>query len=268
MRLGIVMAIAILVALEVSTLGAHAVLTAKGSSLHSSCVVNTPRGTIALPAQACRHVPTFWGSSCILVTGRGQVIYLPRQACAHGPHPGRAVSAGPADCVVNTPRGAISLPAQACQHIPTLWGANCILVTDEGQIIYLPMQACTYSPQPAPPPSSGPSGCVVNAPGGAITLPAQACQHVPTFWGSSCILVTGEGQIIYLPTQACTNGPQPAPPPSSGPSGCVINTPGGTIVLPAEACQRIPTLWGANCILVTDEGQIIYLPMQACIHHP
>lgn len=88
--------VAITMALAVSAAGAASGFAASGLSGPSAtgpsgpsgCHVDTPRGAIALPAQACRHVPTLWRGRCVLVTGAGQVIYLPRQACNYGPRPG------------------------------------------------------------------------------------------------------------------------------------------------------------------------------------
>src|SRR2546422_3162577 len=68
-------------------------------------------------------------------------------------------ASGSSGCAVNTPRGAVQVPASACDHGPTLSGSTCAVTTQEGRSISPPRQACAYGPRPVdnaslPPPSA------------------------------------------------------------------------------------------------------------------
>ena len=148
----VVVAVAITLALAVSAIGALPVFASTGRGGHSGCVFNTPSGPDLLPAQACQHRPTFWGSTCILITDEEQMLELPWQACAYGPQPvanGSQPQPAASGCAVDTPRGAIGVPAQVCAHVPMRRGSRCILITYDEQALTLPMQACEHGPRPA-----------------------------------------------------------------------------------------------------------------------
>ena len=145
-----------------------------------------------------------------------------------GAVPASADAGQPAGCAVSTPRGSVALPSSACDHAPTLSGADCVLSPAAGLTIALPREACEHGPRPVDGASAPPT-----------PAPAGACQ-----------VITDEGQAIPLPEAACQHLPSTVAPGVPGPrSACVLLTPSGRMVrLPARACQLLPSLTEAGVL--------------------